>query len=353
MNLTRRLMLALAGMSAAALMTNPVFADQATDEARTTKAAEMVDSSKFKKDGPLKIGVSAGYLANSWVVFALQHVQWEASLHPEVQSVVVTDAAFDPAKQVSDIEDLLSQDIDLLIYWPVDDASVEDVLTRAIAAGVPTVQAGGGFTDSAGTVANAYISQYKLGEMVVRHLMADIGGKGKIVAMLPIAGTIAAVEQLDALETVLKEFPEVELLSVEYGDWNRAKAKQITENLLQRFPSITGVFSPAGQMSLGIAEAFDEAGRSAEVTFSPGDEYNGWLKWVAAHNQGGAVTFPTRAGQVALQVGLEILKGNPVPRGTAVASEYVAPADIGTLVSPDAPDDWWASKLPAEFLPKQ
>ena len=75
--------------------------------------------------------------------------------------------------------------------------------------------------------------------------------------------------------------------------------------------------------------------------------------WVAAHNQGGAVTFPTRAGQVALQVGLEILKGNPVLRGTAVASEYVAPADIGMLVSPDAPDDWWASKLPAEFLPKQ
>ena len=37
------------------------------------------------------------------------------------------------------------------------------------------------------------------------------------------------------------------------------KAKQITENLLQRFPQIDGVFSPAGQMSIGVAEAFDEA----------------------------------------------------------------------------------------------
>ncbi|WP_412050161.1 substrate-binding domain-containing protein [Hoeflea sp. Naph1] len=353
MSLTRRFVLTLAGISAAALMTNPVFADQAADAARTAKAAEMVDTTQFKKEGPLKVGVSAGYLANSWVVFALQHVYWEASLHPEVESVVVTDASFNPAKQVSDIEDLMRQDIDLLVYWPVDDASVEDVLKRAVAAGIPTVQAGGGFTDSEGTIANAYISQYKLGEMVARQLMADIGGKGKIVAMLPIPGTTAAVEQLEALETVLKEFPEVELLSAEYGDWNRGKAKQITENLLQRFPTITGVYSPAGQMSLGMVEAFDEAGRSAEVTFSPGDEYNGWLKWVAANNQGGAVTFPTRAGQVALQVGLEILKGNEVPRGTAVPSEYVSPTDIGTLVSPDAPDDWWASALPAEFLPKQ
>jgi ABC-type sugar transport system substrate-binding protein len=253
---------------------------------------------------------------------------------------------------VSDIEDLLRQDIDLLIYWPVDDASVADVLKRAVDAGVPTVQAGGGFTDAPGVVSNAYISQWKLGEMVARQLMADLGGKGKIVAMLPIAGTTAAVDQLDALETVLKEFPDVELLSVEYGDWNRAKAKQITENLLQRFPQIDGVYSPAGQMSIGMAEAFDEAGRLGETVFSPGDEYNGWLKWVAAHNQGGAVTFPTRAGQVAVQIGMDILAGKSVPRGIAVPSEYIAPADIGPLTAADRPDDWWATELPAEFLPQ-
>ena len=85
------------------------------------------------------------------------------------------------------------------------------MLKRAVDAGVPTVQAGGGFTDYAGTVSNAYISQWTLGEMVARQLMDDLGGKGKIVAMLPIAGTTAAVDQLDALETVLKEFPAVEL----------------------------------------------------------------------------------------------------------------------------------------------
>jgi len=54
-----------------------------------------------------------------------------------------------------------------------------------------------------------------------------------------------------------------------------------------------------------------------------------------------------------LQVGLDILKGNEVRRGLAVASEYIAPQDIAGLVNPDAPDDWWATDLPAEFLPQQ
>ncbi|SLN64215.1 substrate-binding domain-containing protein [Oceanibacterium hippocampi] len=353
MRIARRLFLSISALAALGLMAGPGHADQASDAAQTKKAAEMVDTSAFKKDGPYKIGVSAGYLANSWVVFALQHVRWEASKHADVTNVIVTDASFNPTKQISDIEDLLRQDIDLLIYWPVDDSAIASVLKRAVDAGVPTVQAGGGFSDTPGTVSNAYISQWTLGEMVARKLMADLGGKGKIIAMLPIAGTTAAVDQLDALQTVLKEFPDVELVSTEYGDWNRAKAKQITENLLQRFPKIDGVFSPAGQMSIGIAEAFDEAGRLGEVTMSPGDEYNGWLKWVAKHGQGGAVTFPTRAGQEAVKIGMAILKGEPVKRGVAVPSVYISPAEISKYADMEAPDDWWSSELPAEFLPKQ
>lgn len=353
MRFTRRLIIFAASAFAAVALGNPAFADLAAEQQQAEQAAKTVDTAKFKKEPPYKIGVSAGYLSNSWVVFALQHIRWEASKHEEIGEVIVTDAAFNPTKQISDIEDLLRQDIDLLIYWPVDDAAIADVLERAVELGVPTVQAGGGFTANAGTVSNAYISQWRLGEMVARHLMEDLGGKGKIIAMLPIAGTTAAVDQLDALNAVLKEYPDVELLSAEYGDWNRAKAKQITENLLQRFPQIDGVFSPAGQMSIGVAEAFAEASRLEEVTMSPGDEYNGWLKWVAENKEGGAVTFPTRAGQEAVKIGLAILKGEEVNRGTAVPSEYIAPQDIGDYVNADAPDDWWASELPPEYLPKQ
>jgi ABC-type sugar transport system substrate-binding protein len=188
--------------------------------------------------------------------------------------------------------------------------------------------------------------------MVAKHLAEDLKGKGKIFAMLPIAGTTAAVDQLAALKDALKSYPQIELLTAEHGDWNRAKAKQITENLLQRYPRIDGVFSPAGQMSIGVAEAFEEAGRLGEVTMSPGDEYNGWLKWVAKHHQGGAVTFPTRAGQVGLQVGLEALAGHTVKRGNVVPSEYIAPADVGRYLEANAPDDWWASTLATEWKPK-
>ncbi len=172
--------------------------------------------------------------------------------------------------------------------------------------------------------------------------------------MLPIAGTTAAVNQDLALRQVLEDYPDIEILDTQYGDWNRAKAKSIAENWVLQFPQIDGAYSPAGQMSVGMAEAFDEAGRLAEVTFSPGDEYNGWLKWIAAHpeSNGGVVTFPPSAGAVGVQQMTKILNGEEVTKGIQVPSVWYAADDAVALADPEAPDDWWANDLPAEFLPQ-
>lgn len=322
-------------------------------EAQT--ASTPVDTSAFAKEGPWKLCVSSGYLTNSWVVFALQHIRYQASLEPRYEpDIVVTDANFDPNKQIGDITDLINQGCDAIIYWPVDDTAIEPGLEKAVQAGIPTVNVGGGYADLPGIVSNAYIDQYQLGAAGALKLVESLGGQGTIVSMLPIAGTTAAVDQDKALRDVLAANPGIELLDTQNGDWNRAKAKELTETWLQRYPQIDGVFSPAGQMSAGVAEAFDEAGRLGDTTFSPGDEYNGWLKWIAAHpeSNGGVVTFPPSAGGVGLQQMTRILSGEPVTKGIQVPSVWYAPADAAALADPDAPDDWWANDLPAEFLPK-
>ena len=314
-----------------------------------------VDTAAFAQDAPWKLCVSAGYLANSWVVFALAHIRYQASLEPNYESdIVVTDAGFDANKQISDIADLINQGCDAIIYWPVDDQAVEPGLEKAVEAGIPTVNVGGGYADLPGIVSNAHIDQYLLGVATAIGLAESLGGSGKIVSMLPIAGTTAAVNQDLALRQVLEDYPDIEILDTQNGDWNRAKAKSITENWVLQFPEIDGVYSPAGQMSVGMAEAFDEAGRLGDVTFSPGDEYNGWLKWIAAHpeSNGGVVTFPPSAGAVGVQQMTMILNGEEVTKGIQVPSVWYSPEDAVALADPDAPDDWWANDLPVEFLPQ-
>jgi ABC-type sugar transport system substrate-binding protein len=352
--------LAGAALAAAALLAGPSAAQEA--ELDFTKAEtydtimgwakEPLDTAKFKKDPPYKIGLSAGYLSNAWINFTAQSVRYEASLHPEIGELQVTDAAFNPAKQVSDIEDLLSSGVHAILFWPVDEKAILPVLRKAADHGVVTVNIGYNFMRDPAVTTNAYVNQWDYATEVAERLVESLGGQGKIVAMLPIAGSSAAVVQLAALEEVLKKNPGVELLSAEYGDWDRAKAKQLTENLLQRFPEINGVFSPAGQMSLGVYEAFDEAGRLEELTFSPGDDYNGWTKLISNEKKWGAVTSGLEVGREAVRQAVKILKGEPTTTAVVVPTRYLDPQQTAQLAEPERPDDWFATDLPAEFLPQ-
>jgi len=326
--------------------------EAASKEAEGAKTA--VDTSAFKKSGTVKLGVSAGYLSNSWVVFALQLIKYQASKDSRfAPDIRVTDAGFNANKQISDIHDLINSGVDAIIYWPVDDKAIEPALEDAIHKHIPTVNVGGGYNNAAGITTNAYIDQYILGRMGAERLMAALKGKGNILSLLPIAGTTAAVDQDKALKDVLGVCPDVHLLDTENGDWNRAKSQTIAQNWAQRFPQTNGLFSPSGQMSVGAAQAFDQAGILDHITISPGDEYNGWLKWEVQHPEknSGVVTFPPEAGAVGVDLMAKIIRGEPVTKGLRVPSVYIPPDKVKNYAEMDKPDDWWATQLPAKWQP--
>ncbi len=341
-----------ATMSGASLAQDMDLTKKETYDQIMIWANEPLDTSAYKKDGDIKIGVSAGYLSNAWINFTGQSIKYEASLHPEITELKITDAGFNPSKQAADIEDLLTSGVDAILFWPVDEKAILPALQKAHEKGVATINIGYNFMRDPAVTSNAYVNQWSYSEQVADQFAKSLDGKGKVFAMLPIAGSSAAVVQLAVLEDVLKNYPDMELISAEYGDWDRAKAKQITENLLQRFPEIDGAFSPAGQMSMGIYEAFDEAGRLDELTLSPGDDYNGWTKLVAKEDKWGSVTSGLEVGREAVKQAVKILKGEPTTTAVVVPTRYLDPAEAAKLNESDRPDDWFKTDLPAEFLPQ-
>src|SRR2546430_10392769 len=146
----------------------------------TARVQETVTTARFKKAAPYRVGVAAGYLSNSWVVFCLQHIRYEASRHKEISEILVTDAGFNPGKQVADIEDLISKNVNLILYWPVDEKAIQPALEKAVAKGIPTVNTGGGFTHRPRTLADGLLDQVGLGGMVAPQLFKDMRGQGPV-----------------------------------------------------------------------------------------------------------------------------------------------------------------------------
>lgn len=316
-------------------------------------AEAVVDTSKFKKDAPWTLGVAAGYLSNSWITFTDQYVKYAVSKEPRYDSISESNAGFDVSKQIANIEDLVTKKVSGIVYWPIDNGALLPALQEAEAAGIPTVNVGNGFSAENGITSNAQVSFYLDGRIAASRLAQALGGKGKIVAVMPIAGTDSANLQTQALQCVLNLYPDIQLLDTQNGDWDTAKSKTIAEAWLQRFSQIDGVYSASGQMSVGVAEAFDEAGRLSEVKFSPADEYNGWLKFIAAHpgQSAGLATSPPSVGQTAVEIMTSILSGEQVTKGVWVGGKYVPTDQAASMVVSDRPDDWWPNDLPANFLP--
>jgi len=63
----------------------------------------------------------------------------------------------------------------------------------------------------------------------------------------------------------LKETPEMELLTIQPGNYNRLISMQVMENLLQRYPKIDLVLAANDEQALGCVEAIDAVGRLKEI----------------------------------------------------------------------------------------
>lgn len=103
-------------------------------------------------------------------------------------------------------------------------------------------------------------------------LIADMGGKGGIVALEGIPDNPPAKQRLRGLKKALAEHPDVELLDVQTAEWDQAKAQSVTETWLSKYGSkVTGIFASNDGMGLGAVEALRGKGLAGKVPVTGSD----------------------------------------------------------------------------------
>ncbi|MDM0116461.1 sugar ABC transporter substrate-binding protein [Variovorax sp. J22R133] len=103
-------------------------------------------------------------------------------------------------------------------------------------------------------------------EQTARTLFTAMGGKGAIVGVGGIAANNPAIERFNGMKKALKDFPGIQLLDYQPGDWSTQKANQVMEGFLTRFGTkIGGVFCANDSMAYGVLEALKADGRKLPV----------------------------------------------------------------------------------------
>jgi ribose transport system substrate-binding protein len=66
----------------------------------------------------------------------------------------------------------------------------------------------------------------------MKSVAQSIGGKGKVVLLLGIAGDQPTMKRQEGAMAVLKEFPNLELLTTAYGSYNESTAESVMNDLI-------------------------------------------------------------------------------------------------------------------------
>jgi ribose transport system substrate-binding protein len=106
---------------------------------------------------------------------------------------------------------------------------------------------------------------FAIAAQTARYLFQKMNGKGNVIIIEGQGGSSNNQKRVGGFKKALEEFPNVKLLASQTGNFQRAMALQVTENLLQAHRQIDGVLAANDAMALGAIEALDAANRKALV----------------------------------------------------------------------------------------
>ncbi len=235
--------------------------------------------------------------------------------------IVVLDSQNDPAKELANVEDVLSKNVAILLINPTDSDAVSSSIRAANRKNVPVITLDRGA--ARGKVESHVASDNILGgEMAGELIVETLRGSGKIVELQGVPGTSAARDRGTGFKKALHGASGVELVAEQPADFDRTKGLNVMENILQAQPEIDAVFAHNDEMALGAIKAIEAANRDILVV-----GFDGTDDGVKAVEEGTMLaTVAQQAGMIG-SIGVDtadkVLKGEKVDAYTPVALKLV------------------------------
>ena len=263
------------------------------------------------------IGFSVSTLNNPFFVTLTEGAKKAAS-EKNVELVVV-DAGDDAAKQTSDIEDLVSRNVGVLIVNPVDSDAVAPAVKSAMSQGIKVIAVDRGVN---GVDVDCQIASDNVAgaRMATEYLMELVGEGAKVAELQGVPGASAAIDRGEGFHQVADK--SLQVAASQTANFNRAEGMTVMENILQSDGAIKGVFAHNDEMALGAVEAVAASGKDIKIVgFDATDDAQ---KAVKDGKMAATVAQkPDKMGETAIGTAVKIMAGETVEKSIPVEVELI------------------------------
>jgi len=176
----------------------------------------------------------------------------EAALKALGETYAETSGAQDtPSDQLPVIKADISKGANALLISATDPTALCPTLDAAIAKGVVVVT----YDSDAPTCRSLFVNQATpqgIGDIEVQILAKEIHNSGQIAIVSASADDTNQNTWIGYMKQELKNYPNIKLVSIVYGNDDTATSTTVTEGLLSAYPNLKGIISPT---TVGIAAA--------------------------------------------------------------------------------------------------
>ncbi len=287
----------------------------------------MVDTAKYKKDGPYTICFSNAGVNNAWRVTGWTNMQAEVKLHPEIKELIHVDAEGSDDKQIADIDDLIAGGkCSILIVSPNTTAALTPAVEKACAT-LPVVVFDRGVQTKCPISFIHPVGGYGFGIQAGEFVANNVSAGANVLMLRIVPGVDVLETRASAAKRIFDE-KGLKILGQEFTEGDNAKTKSIVEDYLQR-GNIDAIWMDAGATAVAAIEAFEDAGLPVPVI--TGEDQQDFLqKWKTDGLKATAPTYPTYQWRTPIIAAVKILKGESIP-----GPEWVLPQPAITAESLD------------------
>ncbi|HEL0218722.1 TPA: substrate-binding domain-containing protein [Streptococcus equi subsp. zooepidemicus] len=274
-------------------------------------SSESTKETTKKEAKDLKLGVSISTTNNPYFV-AMKDGLDKAAKKTGV-AIKVADAQDDAARQADDVQNFISQRVDALLINPVDSDAIVPVIKAANTAHIPVILIDRG--SNGGEVLTTVASDnVEAGKMAADFIVKKLGDKAKTFELSGVPGASATVDRGNGFNSIAKE--HLTVLSSQSAGFDRAKALNTAQNMIQANKDVQVIFAQNDEMALGAAQAVKAAGlKNVLIVGIDGQP--------AAHQaiEKGDLTAtiaqqPAKMGEIAIQAAVDHYQGKAIDKET-------------------------------------
>ena len=274
----------------------------------------------------LTAAISMHYGGNDWATAQIQGLT-DTFEDLGIELLTTTDANFSAEQQVSDIENIMTLDPDILISIPVDATASADAYMRAAEAGITIV-----FMDNCPvgmTAGEDYVSvvsadNYGNGCIAAEILGETLGGEGD-VGMVYYDADFFVSNQRDQgfKETMAEKYPDINIVT-EQGFTDENGCSEQGDAILTQYPNINGIYASWDIPMEGVLSSVRAAGMEGQIALTTIDLGNNIALEIANGTVAGlGAQMPYDQGVAEATLAAMSILGEECPSYVAVPAKRV------------------------------